>query len=621
MSTQKSRLSSGDSLYEYLKMVEETGTNSSDKVKVDTAIERARRGVSVPTEPLFDTSGDVGSITPVEPTLRSNVEQGVANLLGTTGMGTERSNLQQAQKLTMLGDYLPGTGTTLAAADFEDARREGSVPGMLLGGIGMIPFGKPVADAARSVGNVINRTAQNVPTLIPRFYEGNPFVSAKNFSKEYLKAIPSTVRESTDAASRAKRRVYGISDRKLDEALTPKTGKDADLTAISINRQLPNQQRTLIDESVIGLNYLDNGVARSDVDTIAANVGNKFRAEGAEQVPESLINRATRHLTDGPHVTDKKGVYEYQFKDPASRSNEGYLEAVGANKAGSTAMRSLHTKQTDVYLDDLNKVRGTDAKELSPTDMVEFLQITATLDNKALKLLAGDKQPSQVVKQLLLARAIADSGKPFAKNQKGTEALLKKYNRLVSAKVIKPARVTDEAGNVVSSHNISDIKTPEGYIVTQQSFLSRQKELGGMNVFIAVDPSNQKVYSMLSDGHDIFGKTPIGGNHLITASPIVVSSYKTGTKYNAKQIVSRKTDENVKAAVKRVEDVTGIKRQAGESADKHALRAMRESTVETTAEDAQAAKRAKQLVTSAQVGTAAGGVGAPAYMLTSGEDE
>ncbi len=603
MSTQKSRTSS-DPLLDILNGVIKQEPSFQEKLNRDLKASAQR-------DPYVRGGSNV-QLVPNEGTFRGNVEQGVASTLGLFG-GTERRNLQQAQKLTGLGDYLPFTGTGLAAVDFEDARQAGDGTGMLLSGVGALPFvGPPAKAIGKSAGNFLNKTAQNMRTNIPEFYSGNPLVSVKNFLKEYGEAMPATVKESTNAAAVAKRREYGISDAKLDDALSER-GKDADLTAVSINRQLPNNEGTLIEESVIGLNYLDNRVARGDVATLSNNVGNRFRAEGAEEIPESIVARATRHLTDGPHVTDKKGVYEYQFKDPASRSNEGYLEAVGANKAGSTAMRSLHGGLTDVYLKDLNKLRGTTSENISPKDMVEFLQITATLDNKALKLLAGDKQPSVVVGQLLRARAIEASGKPFAKNQAGTEALLKKYNRLVDTKVIKPAKVTDEMGNVVSGRNVSDIKTPEGYLVTQQSFLSRQQELGGMNVFITVDPSNQKVYSMLSDGHDIFGKTPVGGNHLITASPLVESSYKTGTKYDAKQVVSRKTKTNVDAAVKRVEDATGVKRKRGEGADRHALRAMREGKVTPTAADEARAASARGKIKGAKM---TGGAGVGAGMLT-----
>lgn len=603
MSTQKSRTSS-DPLLDILNGVIKQEPSFQKKLNRDLKASAQR-------DPYVRGGSNV-QLVPDEGTFRGNVEQGVASTLGLFG-GTERRNLQQAQKLAGMGDYLPFTGTGLAAVDFEDARREGDGTGMLLAGVGALPMiGPPAKAIGKSAGNFLNKTAQNMRTNIPEFYSGNPLVSVKNFLKEYGEAMPATVEESTNAAAVAKRREYGISDAKLDDALSER-GKDADLTAVSINRQLPDNEGTLIEESVIGLNYLDNRVARGDVATLSNNVGNRFRAEGAEEIPESIVARATRHLTDGPHVTDKKGVYEYQFKDPASRSNEGYLEAVGANASGSTAMRSLHGGLTDVYLKDLNKLRGTAAENISPKDMVEFLQITSTLDNKALKLLAGDKQPSVVVGQLLRARAIEASGKPFAKNQAGTEALLKKYNRLVDTKVIKPARVTDEMGNVVSGRNVSDIKTPEGYLVTQQSFLSRQQELGGMNVFITVDPSNQKVYSMLSDGHDIFGKTPVGGNHLITASPLVQSSYKTGTRYDAKQVASRKTKTNVDAAVKRVEEATGVKRKRGEGADRHALRAMREGKVTPTAADEARAASARGKIKGAKM---AGGAGVGAGMLT-----
>ena len=157
-----------------------------------------------------------------------------------------------------------------------------------------------------SVGSLANKAAQNTPTRIPEFYT-NPVKGAINFGKEYTKAVVPAIKESIDPQAVAKRRVVGMSDTKIDDWIS-EVGQDAEKTAISINRQLGAPEDTLIEKSIVGLNYLDSRIPREDVATLSSAIGQGFRTSGT--IPNSIVERATKHLTDGPHVSNPRGRYE-----------------------------------------------------------------------------------------------------------------------------------------------------------------------------------------------------------------------------------------------------------------------------------------------------------------------
>jgi hypothetical protein len=441
-----------------------------------------------------------------------------------------------------------------------------------------------------------------------------------NFAKEYGKAVAPAIKESIDPTAVAQRRVLGISDRKLDDWASD-VGKDADLTAISISRQLPNTENTLLENSIVALKYLDSRIPKEDTARLATGIGNGFRTTG--EIPESIVNRALRHLTDGPHIKNPKTSYEYQIKDPAAASNLGYVESVAAAKTGAPITRALRGKVTDTYLSTINNIRKTQGEkaltQLSSKNMVEFMQVSSTLDKTAMTALKSKGvtgQDSEVVKRVLTARAKQAAGKPLKEKQ---EKLLTTFNELIDSGKIKFAKVSDEAGNSVGSRNLNDVKRPEGHLFTQQSFVSRQKELGGMNVFVAIDPETQKMYTMLSDGHDIFGQTPVGGTHLITTFPLIESSYKTGSKWSNKQIKTRNTKENSALAVKEVESVTGIPINKKETPLNYTKRAFSEARIDPTSQDIRAAN---QSVNKLKVAGTAGAIGAGVGIgMLTGDDE
>lgn len=508
---------------------------------------------------------------------------------------TPEEKLQYSKDLAYTGlSYAPISGEIISAKEAKEFYDEGRYGMMTLAGLGAIPLaGTALRPVTRGVGSLLNKAAQNTPTHIPEFYS-NPLKGMFNFGKEYTKAVPSAIKESIDPQAVAKRRVDGISNPKIDDWASDK-GRDADLTAISINRQLPNTEDTLLEKSIVGLKYLDSRIPREDTSRLAEGIGQGFRT--TKDIPDSIVNRALNHLTKGPHIKNPKAKYEYQIKDPSAGGNIGYVESIGVAKAGAPVIRAMRGKTTDDYLKILNTLgrrKGVAQKnKLEGADMVEYIQIASTLDNKALQLMqktGAGEQPSVILETLLRARAKNNAGLNLQASEK---RVLDSFNKLLNSKAITMARVSDEAGNVVSSRNIADIKNPEGYLVTQQSFTSRQQELGGMNAFVVVDPNSEKMYTMLSDGHDIFGVNPVGGHNLITTTPIIESSYKTGSKYNNKQIKTKATKRNTNRALKETEQSTGVKKLKSETPEAYTKRAFRSSKPAVTEADIRRARNAK----------------------------
>ena len=89
-----------------------------------------------------------------------------------------------------------------------------------------------------------------------------------------------------------------------------------------------------------------------------------------------------------------------------------------------------------------------------------------------------------------------------------------------------------------------------------------------MNQFLAIDVDKGKVWTMGSDGHDMFGVNPPGGNGLINVVPI--HSFDVGTKKSYPKA------GGVEVNLSRIEELTGMPRNKGESATAYQKRVMRD---------------------------------------------
>ena len=498
--------------------------------------------------------------------------------------------------LGIMADFTPGLGEIKSGKEAVEGFERGNYGMGLLGVVGAVPllgYAPRVAKGLlKSSGNFANQIATDMPTFIKDFYSGNPLTAVKSFGKEAVAHVPQAVKARIDPAARAFEETWGTSETKVkdiigegapaerlrakgkgDEAVG--LNEDAEKTALAIEAQkgndiIPVDQRGALAQGVDGLTYYDRAIDIADVDRIAAGIGNGFRTEA--NIPDNIVNKFTRHVTEGPHVKTGDGrLYEVQVKSLESSRTVGNVESAGFASKGSALARAFNTgteagksvSPFDSYIKTVSNAtatKGSKATEVDPRDVVEFTQLAATLDKKTTIMLNQmlDTTDLKVTNAQLLdriskARLYQRTGKKLTPTQ---AAALKVFDEAVGTGAIKPATLRDEAGNVVSSLDYNNIKKPEGFMSTQTSYASEQKELGGVNHMFVVDPYNQVNYSMISDGHDIFGLNPAGGHPLITVQPITME--KWGTKGFTKQHKTMNTRENVAAAVRRTEELTGI---------------------------------------------------------------
>tara|TARA_R110001599_G_scaffold268759_1_gene469640 strand:- start:112 stop:1986 length:1875 start_codon:yes stop_codon:yes gene_type:complete len=495
-----------------------------------------------------------------------------------------------------VASFAPGTGEIISGKESVEDFQKGNYGMATLGALGAIPLlgyaPRLAKGLLRSSGNFVNQVATDMPTFIKDFYSGNPFTAVKSFGKEAVAHVPQAVKARIDPAARAFEETWGTSETKVkdiigegapaerlrakgkgDEAVG--LNEDAEKTALAIEAQkgkdiIPVDQRGALAQGVDGLTYYDRAIDIADADRIAAGIGNGFRTE--TNIPDNVVNKFTRHVTEGPHVKTGDGrLYEVQVKSLESSRTVGNVESAGFAAKGSALARAFNTgteagksvSPFDSYIKTVSNAtatKGSKVTTVDPRDVVEFTQLAATLDKKTTIMLNQmlDTTDLKVTNAQLLdriskARLYQRTGKKPTPTQ---AAALKVFDEAVGTGAIKPATLRDEAGNVVSSLDYNNIKKPEGFMSTQTSYASEQKELGGVNHMFVVDPYNQVNYSMISDGHDIFGLNPAGGHPLITVQPITME--KWGTKGFTKQHKTMNTRENVAAAVQRTEELTGI---------------------------------------------------------------
>lgn len=520
---------------------------------------------------------------------------------------------QSIQALKDLGygvaSLAPISGEVISAKEGVQDFQKGNYGMAALGAVGAIPFAGIPFRAAKgllkgavpaavegsrrmltgtSAGNVVNQVAVNMPTRVGGFYSGTPVTS---FARDFIKEIPDAMRTRASAQERAYQDVWGTSKTKVkdiknqskaaerfkargEEDIAKISGADAEKTAMSIEAQqspniIPKEQRGALANGIDGLAYYDVGIPQAEVARIAKGIGRGNRLATASNIPKSIVDRATRHLTDGPHVrSGTDDIYEYQIKTLESSDRSGLLESAGGGR-GSILVRAFNANPNkeksvapfDSYSKTINGLKGKRKNApIEPEEAIEFLQLAATLDkkatkkiNKAMKWGTGYSQ-SQLLTKISTARATAREGKKLHKN---TQELVNVFDELIAKGSVKIARVADEAGEVVSHADFNQIKKPRGTIAAQTAYHSAQKELGGVNQLVIMDLDNKINYSMISDGHDIFNQAPLGGHHLITAQPILAKPWlQEGFTVQHKTNMTR---DNVMKALVETAERTGKK--------------------------------------------------------------
>ena len=522
--------------------------------------------------------------------------------------------------LSLTADFTPIVGEIKSGKEGVEDFQEGNYLMGSLGLLGAIPlvgYGPRVAKGMlKSARNIINDTALNMPTNVrggiigdaldkaPRVQQAmgistdkkvplasgrtagaglpyyTPFLKPLSVAGEGVTALGKTLKSKLTPSDVAFERQTGLPREKLKEIAAGAEG--ASETAELMMRQMGR------DTSPLGVvsnkTYLQQGIDLTDTDAIADAVGNKFvRANNPNPVPDKVAKRYAPHI----QAQGKSGTVS--IKNPAY---VGSSEAAGQASVAPNTMKALQGNTRKSYLATLNAREGTSLKQLTPKQTVEFLQVSGAVDvHMFRKHFKKDfESPTKAINTLLRARHKVHKGeKVFKSEQKALDA----FNKIPVKKATgtRVAAVRDDAGNLLSSDNISNIKAvPEdSFLTMQQTFNSSQKELGGANAFISVDPIDQKAYVGISDKHDIGGLNPVGGEDIITAQPLVSVDYASGAYGKKAGLADPSTFKgNTKQqqdSAKRLEEVTGVRKRPSETGRDYLRRAVEGTDVRVTKAD------------------------------------
>ena len=418
-----------------------------------------------------------------------------------------------------------------------------------------------VADPVNLMGtgfaaNVVKALPQNTRTMIPGFYKG-PVDKAKGISQEATRAVPYAVQEALSPTAAATAREFGTGAGRRAEMINPVDEKGK--LSESVRKGNIMASPYMLQQSRGAAGEFGETVAeamptfRSEV----ASTGNmaddaalkKVLAQD-EDIPDDVMDRAINHVrqthSDTGTVVGRRRA--------ASGSQLG-AEAAGTAKG--TAPEVAKMLSNPKLLSAFKEYAGD---ELSEKELREYLSIVNAITQNAGRTKTGKKTLSDIFYQ-------GEDGTSLRSTYLA-ETYWKARARQAKGQKIRKGGPQEEAlafVNRYAAENPITIKDMNGKLVLQQSFRSSAKDLGGMNAFVVVDPKGGEFYTMLSDGHDIFGMTPPGWSDLTTVLPIQRRRLGNQEMPRGSQAENLAAKQARESAVADLERASGMKMMKGES--------------------------------------------------------
>ena len=408
-------------------------------------------------------------------------------------------------------------------------------------------------------GNALNTLAENLPTRLEGFYR-SPDVASKlqAVAGPAVGAIPNTMYEMFMPEAIAKTRVMGTGRGRRQEYVTdPKAAvregsmrESAFIDAQQKRRMTPDRD-TVVGSSVEMQRYVDDAFDMADRPRARQAV------RGTTDVPDVILDRAMNHLYKIHDTPTTPGGTQLVVRRQES-GEKLQAEALG----GGTATPSLVLLSSKPTIDLARKA----FPDMNDKD---FYGMIRTVGNASDALKVREAVFKEVLPKNVLnttsgavekARFMQDYFKAkLAKNPNERQQKILDY--FDGQKKLEVNEVADGVYSYSASHR------------------STAQDLGGVNDFIAIDTNTDTVYTMISDGHDLFGMDPVGGTSLINVVPM--ESFKVGTKGKASAPRTPKTEPSVA----KIEEITGISKRPKESNQQYQQRVMVEYKGDPTRAD------------------------------------
>ena len=426
--------------------------------------------------------------------------------------------------------------------------------------------------------SVMQAMPRNLRTMIPGFYRG-PVDQMKGVTQESARAFPYAMQEALSPTAAATARQYGTGMGRRAEQINPVDEKGKISPSVRqgnmmaspyMAQQARGASGEFGDTVVESMPTFRNEVLATGNMADDAALKKVLAEEG--DIPQDVVDRAARHVK-AVHGTDSGTVVARRKAAAGSQLGE---EAAGRAKGTAPEIAKMlsSSKTLQAYKDYAGDTLGE-------AQLREYLGIINAITQRAGKTWTGRNALSDAFYQGEKRKSLKSSylaetyWKAKARQKKGLK--------------IQKGGPQEEAlkfvNGYIAKHPITINKMDDGKLVLQQSFKSSAKDLGGMNAFVVVDPKSQEFYTMLSDGHDLFGMTPPGWSDLTTVLPI--QRRRIGDKEAARgsETQNLAAKEARQSAVADLERASGMQMMPRESVKAFEDRVARDFRAAPTARD------------------------------------
>lgn len=521
-----------------------------------------------------------------------------ASILG-TGMLTGGQGVSLNDLLNQGMEQLSKTPVGQAAARYaQENPRTVQNTGSAFNILSAIPVLRAPAKYAnsllRNTDTMVQGGALNVP-----FYGGGRGQQVLSFIGETAEAIPDTLFDMFMPSRIATARETGLGTKRREEISTTKEGEASAVAGDYMQRQ----EGSVIDNES-GASFVSQGPI-GDKNFIATGLNAKKQKSevrqfiGGEDIPDNVADFHVNDVYNAHGVYKKSNPVEIAVSRPEAATGTQISigkEATGTSSVSSLLGRAFSGNFVDKYAN-FKKMLLKDADVgLTKRDQIEIAQVAGSLNKNTIrhiytswknmegnfdlverqrlvggatrfekpKISAADQkvEPADVLETILKARLKEQNGLGNKLTDKEI-FYLSEWERLGANRT----RIFDSQGNRIDADNIADIAIPEGPIHLSTSHYSSAKALGGVRDTVSLDFDNGKMYTTISDGHDMFGVDPMGGHGLITVVPTQVTNIGKKT-YDSKRARSRTKEEYTKQqmeAAKRLERISGIPMKPNEN--------------------------------------------------------
>ena len=448
---------------------------------------------------------------------------------------------------------LPNLGVTEAAMKYVDGTKAGKLmrenPRATEGLFNLAE----IASLGRLTPRALNSLADNAPTKMEGFYASpNPLNKVTSAAKAVAPNTGNIIDQLINPYSMATRDVIGTGQGRRNEYVSRPNQSESTGNMLASGHMDTQQKRGIQrdKETVVGNSAEVQRNIAKEVD-IADTPALQDSLRLVEDAPDNVVDGAVEHFRAIHGTNNNAGNTSVVVRKP--NSGEGLDgEALGT---GTTAAPTTAALTNDALLSRAKVALGE-------IDDVDFYR----------RFLTAAKHASPDNLRLAVARGNLPKSVLSAKGTVEKAGLLKNYWGIVDKKNRGKSLTENQQQIYNFFEEAPEVKLRDrgdGIYSFQDTLKSSAKDLGGMNIWTAIDVKNNKAYTAMSDGHDMMGMNPPGGNSLINITP--VRSFDVGTKTKIP-----KSEKKFKPDMSKIEELTGIKQKKGESPTAYQARVLKD---------------------------------------------